>query len=93
MSKKKPPSDGQTTGETASKRVYLTENEVADRRRHSVKKLQADRWNCTGIPYVKFGRLVRYDLADVIADEEKNKIVPRDPDGSGGGSSTGGGRS
>lgn len=89
MSKTKPPSDGQTPGETPPGRVYLREGEVAERLNVSVKKLQADRWNFRGIPYVKFGRSVRYQLADVIAHEEKNKHLPQDPGGPGNGSSDG----
>ena len=93
MSKTRPPSDSQPPEEIPPKRVYLREGEVAERQGVSIKKLQADRWNFRGIPYVKLGRSVRYDLADVIAHEEKNKIVPRDPGGLDGGSSDGGGRS
>lgn len=32
----------------------------------SVEKLQRDRWRGTGLPFVRFGRLVRYRKRDVV---------------------------
>lgn len=50
--------------------IFLTERQLADRWQISVKKLQADRWNGCGVPFVKIGRSVRYRLAEVLAYEE-----------------------
>lgn len=36
----------------------------------TTKKLQADRLNGRGVPFVKLGRLVRYRLSDILAYEE-----------------------
>lgn len=33
----------------------------------SVEKLQRDRWRGTGLPFVRFGRLVRYRKSDVLS--------------------------
>lgn len=49
--------------------VFLTEKQLADRWQISVKKLQADRWNGVGAPYIKLQRLVRYRLSDIRAYE------------------------
>jgi len=48
-----------------SKNVLLTEQELADLTKTSVKTLQGHRWQKVGIPYLKIGRAVRYRLEDV----------------------------
>ena len=52
---------------------FLTEGDLAARLKVSVRTLQAHRRRGAGIPYVKFGRCVRYDLADVAAYLDGNK--------------------
>ena len=49
----------------------LTEGEVADRHRRSVKTLQNERVKGCGIPFVKIGRLVRYRVEDVLEYERR----------------------
>ena len=68
----------------AAGEIFLTEAQLAKRWQISVKKLQADRWNFRGVAYVKFGRSVRYRLADVIAYEEQNFFPPTGPKRPGG---------
>jgi len=48
-----------------SKKVLLTEQELAESLRISVKTLQGQRWMKIGIPYLKIGRSVRYRQEDV----------------------------
>lgn len=50
--------------------IFLTEHQLGRRWQISVKKLQADRYNRRGVPFVKLGRSVRYRLAEVLAYEE-----------------------
>lgn len=47
----------------------LTGQLLADRWQCSLKKLDADRLNGRGCPFIRIGRLVRYRLADVEAFE------------------------
>ncbi|MET3900670.1 hypothetical protein ABIB57_004636 [Devosia sp. UYZn731] len=49
--------------------TFITEHELATRQRRSVKTLQADRLKGGGVPFVKFGRAVRYRMSDVLAWE------------------------
>jgi hypothetical protein len=56
--------------------IFLTEHQLGRRWQISVKKLQADRYNRRGVPFVKLGRSVRYRLADVLAHEELNMFLP-----------------
>jgi hypothetical protein len=49
--------------------IFLNETQVAERQGRSVRTLQAERLKGGGIPFVKFGRAVRYRLTDVIAFE------------------------
>jgi excisionase family DNA binding protein len=53
---------------------YLTEAEVADMTRISLSTLRNDRFRRRGLPYIKFGRSVRYSLDDVIQYMESRKI-------------------
>lgn len=53
--------------------LYLTENEVADRQNRAVKTLRNERLNGRGIPFFKFGRLVRYRLSDVVSYEDARR--------------------
>jgi hypothetical protein len=54
--------------------LFLTEQQVADRQGRSVRTLQAERLKGGGIPYIKFGRIVRYRLADIVAFEEAHLL-------------------
>lgn len=59
-----------------SKIIWLTERQVAERLNCSLSKLRQDRHKCKGLPYTKFGRSVRYALADVEAYMNDNRITP-----------------
>lgn len=48
-----------------SKNVLLTEQDVSELLRISVKTLQGQRWMKVGLPYLKIGRSVRYRSEDV----------------------------
>jgi hypothetical protein len=50
--------------------TFLTETELAARQHRSVKTIRNERLTGRGIPFVKFGRSVRYRLADVIIYED-----------------------
>jgi len=51
----------------------LTEKELAISLRVSLPKLRADRQHGRGIPYVKHGKSVRYNLDDIYQYMEENK--------------------
>lgn len=53
---------------------YLTEKEVAALTGRAVQTLRNDRSKGKGFPYSKYGRSVRYLLADVIAEMESHRI-------------------
>lgn len=55
---------------------YLNENKVSEITGRALQTLRNDRFNGMGIPYVKFGRSVRYSLADVVQFMESRKIIP-----------------
>ncbi|SEN42760.1 Helix-turn-helix domain-containing protein [Paracoccus alcaliphilus] len=50
----------------------MTQKEVSEYTRLSEKWFERDRWVGARIPYVKFGRLVRYRASDVAAFIEAN---------------------
>ncbi len=56
--------------------LWLNEQQAATRIGCSVSRLRSDRHKCRGIPYVKFGRSVRYSLADIQAHMDSNLITP-----------------
>ncbi len=56
---------------------YLGEQDVANIIGVSVQTLRNDRCSKRRIPYVKFGRSVRYRYSDVIAFMEAHKIKTR----------------
>jgi hypothetical protein len=56
-----------------SKIKYITEEELAQMLCISKSTLANQRSLHKGIPYVKFGRAVRYDLNDVISFMESQK--------------------
>lgn len=53
---------------------YLSEKAVSEMTGVPVKSLQQNRFHRKGLPYVKFGKLVRYDLQDVVNYLEGCKI-------------------
>ena len=48
----------------------ITEVQFAERQNRSVKTIQNDRLTGHGVPFVKFGRSVRYRLSDVVEFED-----------------------
>lgn len=55
--------------------IFLTEGDLAKRHQRSVKSVQHQRITGGGVPFIKFGRSVRYRLADVEAWEEAHLRV------------------
>jgi len=62
---------------------FLTERQLASRRKQSVQKIRKDRVSGTGCRWVRFGRSIRYALSDVIAEETANKYASTAEYGSG----------
>ena len=54
--------------------VLLTEKEVQELYKLNVKTLQRERFNGSGIPYIKLGRRVRYKVSDINTYLEKKTI-------------------
>ena len=54
--------------------IYADEKAVAQMTGISVKTLQSWRWQRRGIPYIKCGKLVRYNLSDVTAYLEAHRV-------------------
>jgi hypothetical protein len=54
--------------------VYLTEKEVSAITKQALSTLRNDRHHRRGFPYVKLGKSIRYNLADVIERMESNKV-------------------
>ncbi len=54
---------------------YLNEVQVAGITGRALSTLRNERARGMGIPYIKIGRSVRYDLADVIRFMESHKIM------------------
>jgi len=55
---------------------YLSEKTVAEMTGVSVKTLQSHRFKRRGIPYSKFGRIIRYAESDVVAHLASCRINP-----------------
>ena len=55
---------------------YITEQTVSEKTRLKLPTLRNHRHLCKGIPYIKFGRSVRYDPDDVEAYMQKHRIDP-----------------
>lgn len=60
---------------SCSSKKLLTEKEVSRQFRMSCSTLQKHRFKGVGIPYIKIGRLVRYDIDDIYEFMEKHKIT------------------
>jgi predicted DNA-binding transcriptional regulator AlpA len=54
--------------------TYINENQVAQITGRALSTLRNERSKGQGIPYIKLGRSVRYDLQDVIEFMEAHKI-------------------
>jgi hypothetical protein len=57
-----------------TQKQYLTEKAVSEMTRKALPTLRNERSLGRGIPYLKVGRSVRYDLDDVISYMEGCKI-------------------
>ena len=57
-------------------RQLVTEFIAAERMDVHVQTLRNHRSKGVGIPYIKFARSVRYDLADIDAYIDRHRIVP-----------------
>ncbi len=55
---------------------YLNEKEVCEFTGISLSSLRNNRHLCKGLPYIKLGKSVRYDLRDVISHMESHRIQP-----------------
>ena len=55
---------------------YLTEHEVAELINRKVQTLRNDRFKGQGLPYIKMGRMVRYNYEEVVAFMDSHKIQP-----------------
>ena len=53
---------------------YLNENQVSERLGISVKLLRKHRWECKGLPYVKFGARVLYAEPEVVEFLQEHRI-------------------
>ena len=53
----------------------LSENDLADYLKVSVYKLRRDRVENRGIPYVKYGRTVRYPLDNIMQFQQQNTVI------------------
>lgn len=60
---------------SCSPKKLLTEKEVSRRFGISCSTLQKHRFKGIGIPYVKFGRLVRYDIDDLYEFMNQHKVI------------------
>lgn len=63
---------------------YLSEGQVAALVGCSQSKLRQDRCKGRGIPYVKFGRSVKYSSADVDMFMQRNLVVTENANFEGG---------
>jgi len=57
-------------------RQWVSEKEAAVMLGVSLSKLRSDRHKHKGIPYTKFGKAVRYELADLFEFMSEAKIFP-----------------
>ena len=56
---------------------FLTEHELANYFKVSVHKLRRDRVKNRGVPYIKYGRQVRYPVEIIEQFLEDNKVIPK----------------
>ena len=73
MGRNRPPPS--LIAEAQVRRVNIKEQEVAQITALSLSKLRQDRCYGRGIPFMKIGSAVRYDLRDVYAFLDKAKVI------------------
>jgi len=56
------------------KKKFLNEAEVSEMTGRAVSTLRNDRYLRQGLPFIKWGRSVRYDFEEVVAFLEAKKI-------------------
>ena len=61
--------------ETTNRDQFLSEAQVAQILNRAPSTLQKDRCNGRGLPYVRFGRTVRYCLGDLVDYIEANRVA------------------
>jgi hypothetical protein len=54
----------------------ITETELANIINRSVQTLRNDRHRRRGLPYIRLGRSIRYDLRDVEAYIDEYRVTP-----------------
>ena len=54
---------------------YINEHQVAEITGRALSTLRNERSRGLGIPYIKIGRSVRYDLTDVISFMDSHKVM------------------
>lgn len=57
---------------------YLTEKQVAEITSRALSTIRNDRSLNRGIPYIKIGKSVRYNLKDVLNYMESRKVITQD---------------
>jgi len=57
---------------------YLTEKQVSEITNRALSTLRNDRFLSRGIPYIKAGKSVRYNLEDVVNYMESRKVTTID---------------
>ena len=55
--------------------MYISEKEASSILGLSIKKMQKDRLQRIGLPYYKFGRSVRYKIADIEDWASRQKVT------------------
>jgi len=60
------------------KAKYLSEKEVSKLTGFSLSKIQKDRFHRRGLPYIKLGRSIRYDIVDIEEYMNQRKVSPED---------------
>jgi len=56
---------------------FMNEYEAAEWTGFPVQTLRNNRWLGKGLPYIKFGRTVRYSRQDVLNFLKKHEIQPK----------------
>ncbi len=54
----------------------LSEKEAAQIIGQAVQTLRNNRWARRGLPYIRIGRSIRYQLGDILAYIDSRRIVP-----------------
>ena len=57
-------------------RKLITDIELAEIIRRSVQTIRNDRHKGRGLPYIKIGRSIRYNLADVERYLDSHRVTP-----------------